>query len=279
MKRACLFLLASVAFGQGQQPNVSNAKFEMRAFFGDLSAQIRSDAPTWFGYAIKTARSHEGSCCWNSGRECGCALEGSEARTTVRGTTGNVPVPLEGLDAMAVLFRVANNTIEKVQAYSLSCQLDAGGLPFIWISGVTAQASLAFLDKLIDADGSHRVTDGALFALSQHEGAEAIDRLIRRAKRDASPHLRGQALFWLAQRAGDRAAATITDAIVNDPDTGVKKRAVFALSQLPDGEGVPKLIDVARTQRNPEVRKQAFFWLGQSKDPRAFAFIESVLTK
>ncbi len=83
----------------------------------------------------------------------------------------------------------------------------------------------------------------------------------------------------MAQKAGARAAAAITDAIQNDPNTEVKKRAVFALSQLPKDEGVPKLIDIARTQRNPEVRKQAFFWLGQSKDPRAIAFIEQVLTR
>ena len=29
---------------------------------------------------------------------------------------------------------------------------------------------------------------------------------------------------------------------------------------------------------NPEVREQAVFWLGQSKDPRALAFFERILT-
>jgi HEAT repeat protein len=48
---------------------------------------------------------------------------------------------------------------------------------------------------------------------------------------------------------------------------------------MPDGEGVPKLIEVARTNRNAEVRKKAIFWLGQSKDPRALAFFEEVLTR
>jgi hypothetical protein len=44
-------------------------------------------------------------------------------------------------------------------------------------------------------------------------------------------------------------------------------------------DGVTKLIEVARSNRNREVRKQAMFWLGQSRDPRAAAFIEEVLTK
>ena len=71
----------------------------------------------------------------------------------------------------------------------------------------------------------------------------------------------------------------ITERIEQDPDTDVKKKAVFALSQLPREEGVPLLINVARTNANPAVRKQAMFWLGQSKDPRALAFFEEVLTR
>jgi hypothetical protein len=47
---------------------------------------------------------------------------------------------------------------------------------------------------------------------------------------------------------------------------------------MPASEGVPLLINVARTNTNREVRKQAIFWLGQSKDPRAMAFFEEVLT-
>ncbi len=54
---------------------------------------------------------------------------------------------------------------------------------------------------------------------------------------------------------------------------------MFALTQLPADESTTQLIRVARTNRNPQVRKQALFWLGQSKDPRALAYIEEVLTR
>ena len=79
--------------------------------------------------------------------------------------------------------------------------------------------------------------------------------------------------------AGQKAAALITERIDQDPDTDVKKRAVFALSQLPKDDGIPRLIQVARSNANPAVRKQAMFWLGQSKDPRALAFFQEVLSK
>jgi HEAT repeat protein len=103
--------------------------------------------------------------------------------------------------------------------------------------------------------------------------------MLRMAKDDPEPHVRGQALFWLAQKAGQKASNGITAAIQNDPDTEVKKKAVFALSQMPKDEGVPKLIEVAQNNHNPEVRKQAMFWLGQSNDPRALAFFEKILSQ
>ena len=335
-------LVAATAFAQQGQPSVSNARLETRTFSGNLDSQIKAATPTWFGYAIKTVRTHRDSCCSSGDGSCGCSLEGNRANA-VSGAQPAGAVQLEGSQTLAVLFRVANNSVEQIRGFSLSCSLDAGGLPFIWITGVPPEESLSYLEKLVRAGASDHVVDGAIFAIAEHDnpradaildqltrptepekirekatfwlgasrGArgvtilkeilandpsehvrdkavfalsiskqpEALDTLIRAAKTDPSPHVRGQAIFWLAQKAGQRASSTITDAIANDPDTGVKKRAVFALSQLPSGEGIPKLIEVARTQRNPEVRKQAFFWLGQSKDTRALAFIEDVLTK
>ncbi len=278
MNRFALLLLASTLFAQNRQPNVSNTHLETRAFSGDLASEMKIKGPAWFGYEIKTMPGDHRSCCSVDGYECGCSLEDRSGSTVVRGSA-NSPIPLEGSTAMAVLFRVESNAVQKMRAFSLDCPLDAGGLPFRWITGVPVAASVAYLEKLVGSDESRRVTDGAVFALSQHDSPEALDALIRMAHTNASVHVREQALFWLAQRAGARAVAAIQDAVVNDPNTDVKKRAVFALSQLPPAESVPDLIAVARTQRNPEVRKQAFFWLGQSRDPRALAFIEQVLTK
>jgi hypothetical protein len=275
VKTLLLFALASMAWSQ----NLTNAQLETHAYSGNLEQQIRSERPTWFGYAAKSVSKNNQSCCWNGQSQCGCSLEGNGRGTSVQVNSTGSPVKLEGSDAIAILFRVSNNSIEKIQLYSLSCQLDAGGLPFVWLTGVPEDASVSFLQRMVNSHSSDHIQNGAIFAISQHEGGRALDAMIEMARENASPHVREQALFWLAQRAGERAAATITNAIANDPDTEVKKKAVFALSQLPKDESVPKLIEVARTQRNPEVRKQAFFWLGQTHDPRALAYIQEVLTK
>ena len=342
MKPTLLVFITAALFAQNWQPNVSNAKFESRAYAGNLGSQFRSDTPAWFGYAVKTFPGDHQNCCWSGAGPCLCQLEG-ERHNQVTGSRSSGPVQLEAQDALAVLFRVDGNEVRKVQAYSLSCPLDAGGRPFIWLTQVPSKDSLAylrqfvtasnadhkldgavmaialhddpeadsilheltgpgqsekvrekavfwlgagrgdrgtaFLKELLAKDPSEHIRDKAVFALSISKDPKALDYIIEAAKTDSSPHIRGQALFWLAQKAGARSVAAISNAILNDPDTGVKEKAVFALSQLPKDEGVPKLIEVARDQRNPEVRKKAFFWLGQSRDPRALAFIEEVLTK
>jgi hypothetical protein len=147
-----------------------------------------------------------------------------------------------------------------------------------WLGNARDRSGLEVLKRMAKSDTSPTVRDQVTFALSQSREKEALDELVRMAKEDESVRVRGQALFWLAQKAGDRAIGAISSAIENDPDTEVKKKAVFALSQLPRDEGVPLMINVARDNKNPAVRKQAMFWLGQSKDPRALAFFEQVLT-
>jgi len=270
MKTLAFLLFACAAFAQNRQPDVVNAQFETRTFSGDLGSQIRAGSATWFGYEVKSKRHTGDSCCDR------CRLERSHEQVSARPSR---PVPLEGSDAIALLYRVEGNAIQKIQVHSLACPLDAGGLPFVWLSGVPARASASFLKKLVTSNTADHLAHAAIFALSQHDDPAAITMLEDLARPPQAAHVRGQAIFWLAQEAGSRAAAFIRGAIENDPDTEVKKKAVFALSQLPKDEGVPKLIEVAQENRNPEVRKQAFFWLGQSNDPRALAFIEQVLSR
>ncbi|MFL6447028.1 MAG: HEAT repeat domain-containing protein [Bryobacteraceae bacterium] len=266
-----------MSFGQGSQPVVTHAAFESRAFSGNLPDAIRSGSAHWFGYAVKATPRGGGGCCWANGTGYGCGLEGRSSTANDAHTKPN-PIELEGPSEIGVFFRFENGTVGKVQVYSLQCPLDAGGLPFTWLTGVPTDASLRYLETLLSSSNPH-VADGATLAISRHAGNPAVPLLVNLAKSAPSSHVRSQALFWLADRAGQQATAAITDAIQNDPDNKVKRQAVFALSRLPNDEGIPKLIELAQTQKNPEVRKQAFFWLGQSHDPRAIAFFESVLSR
>ena len=185
---------------------------------------------------------------------------------------------------LTILARFEAGTLVRLRTATPDCEIDAGGLPVVWLDGVKPDDSAAWLTSLINTiPGSgeryDRVVRPAVVALAMHEGTAATRSLVTIARDHTVSRMRSDALFWLGQRAGDQALPTIVEAIDRDPDTDVKKRAVFALSQLPKDDGVPKLIDVARSNRNPAVRKQAMFWLGQSNDPRALKFFEEVLLK
>jgi len=283
--------VAAFAAAADAPPRLVNARVETRSAASGLEPALRSAVPAsrdpaWIGYAVPGEGRHQ-MCCWESaesaGLACpGCRLEG-RGGFTVRGDgeTRAGAVSLEGDETVVVLFRAEAGQVERIRAFSAGCALDAGGLPFVWLTGVRPAESVRLLRSFaasgVSGGRSGKRDEAALAALAFHADPSALDALIGLARQDASAHVRGQALFWLAQRAGSRVSGVITRAIEDDPETEVKKRAVFALSQLPHDEGVPLLIDAARRNRNPAVRKQAVFWLGQSKDPRALTFFEELL--
>ena len=352
-----LALMLGGANAPAQHPDVTNARLETRPAEAGLAEALRaataSAGAVWVGYAAPLVQgSDHHSCCYsNGGHAAGrCFLEGRNGGGISTHGQAPGPVELEAPRLFHVLFRAEGGAITRVRTFSRDCALDAGGLPFVWLTGVRPAESVGLLSGLVEqaerARGSEREGkkgEGALVALALHAGEEAdralagfvaagrndklremaafwlgasrglsgfellrklaredasdrfrekltfaisvsrqpgaTDELLRMARADSSARVRGQALFWLAQKAGKKAAEGITEAIRDDPETEVKKRAVFALSQLPKDEAVPLLIDVARNNRNPVVRKQAMFWLGQSKDPRALAFFEELLSR
>jgi HEAT repeat protein len=147
-----------------------------------------------------------------------------------------------------------------------------------WLGNARERPGYDALVRLRDSDDAS-FREHLTFCFSQSKVKEAPATLIDMAKNDPSPRVRGQALFWIAQKARRKVDADVIRAATDDPDVEVKKKAVFALSQIPNGEGVPDLIRVAQENKSHEVRKQAMFWLGQSKDPRALAFFEKVLSQ
>ena len=325
-----------------------------RGLAAEVKSLVASPGPQWIGYSQPIVAGDRRMCCFHSisgsgmGRKdfcCGgCLLERDSSFTM--SDDGDRSVPLEGPAGLVVLLRADRGSIGRVRTLDDECGIDAGGLPFTWLTDVRPEESIALLGTIVrqmeggrheDAFGSalaavaltaHPSADALLesllargqprelrrqaafwtgnsrgargfeilrrvipndpdddfrrhgtFALSQSPVPAALDLVVSMAKSDPDGEVRGQALFWLAQKAGERAAEAIENAIRDDPDEEVKKKAVFALSQLPRGQAVPELIRVARTNRNAEVRKQAIFWLGQTKDPRALAFIEEILTR
>ncbi len=260
---AIAVLLTADASAQSQ---IVNAQLTSRQATRSLDAEIQSVAaqpgPAWIAYRVSTVPGPQHMCDSNSWT--------------------STKVMLEPATELTVLVRVENGRLERLQTVTPDCEVDAGGLPVVWLEGISPAQSASWLTaqiKSAEPSGgrSPKIVDSALRALIWHPGDHQINTVVGLAREDRRPSVRSQALFWLAQRAGQQAVGAIRNAIDNDPETEVKRKAVFALSQLPKDEGVPLLIDIARNNSNREVRKQAMFWLGQSKDPRAVSFFEQVL--
>jgi hypothetical protein len=257
-------LLAAASLLSAQNPPaVLNAHLETRASTGSLDGQLRSATPAWFGYQIKTVRKNDS--------DHGCWLEGDSGhRKEIR---SDRPVQLEGSDLAAVLYRVANNQVEKVQVFSLSCPLDAGGLPFVWLTGVSAQASLAELRQLATSP----VTDGAIFAIAEHDDPQADSILNQLTETSQPERVREKVAFWLGSARGAAGVTTLQRMLKNDPSAAVRDKVVFALSVSKQPEAMETLLAAAKTDPSAHVRGQAIFWLAQKAGKQAQAAIVNAI--
>ena len=274
MRLLLVLALASAVFAQ--TPEISNAKLETRQFSGDLASHVHGTSPAWFGYAVKAPAGEHESCCWHDGNRCGCALENESHRGSSDSRPRN-PVPLEGSSAIAILIRVANSDVERVRVYSMACPLDAGGLSFVWLSGVSAGASLSYLEKLAIAHTEDKVLDGAVLAISQHDDSGA-DTALERLTRPALPeNLREKAIFWIGASRGAPGLRVLKNLLAHEASEKIRDKAVFALSINKQPEALDTLISVARSDASPHVRSQAIFWLSQKAGQRASATISSAI--
>ena len=148
------------------------------------------------------------------------------------------------------------------------------------IGPVSTREAVDYLMSLANSS-STKVGSEAIFPMTLADSVEIWQGLLRLARDDSKPHgVRTQSVFWLSQIAGESITANLAE-LTGDAavDREVREQAVFALSQRPRSEGVPALINIARTNRDPEIRKKALFWLGQSRDPRALALFEEILSR
>jgi len=141
-----------VAAQAAEAPRVENAKLETRTVGASLDGAFReiangAEKAVWVGYSVDQVAGNREACCnnnWNDGN-CGtCRLEKENSGTT--GTAhadGNVR--LESGRQLVVLYRLEAKQVVKIRVASNDCTLDAGGLPFFWLTGVKPTDSIALL--------------------------------------------------------------------------------------------------------------------------------------
>jgi len=149
------------------------------------------------------------------------------------------------------------------------------------IGQVSTREAVDYLMSVANSSSSSKIGSEAIFPMTLADSVEIWQGLLRLARDQSRPNsIRTQSVFWLSQIAGEKITANLAE-LTGDAaiDRDVREQAVFALSQRPHGEGVTALINIARTNRDREIRKKALFWLGQSRDPRALALFEEILSR
>src|SRR5262249_10204978 len=134
---------------------------ETRAVSGTLEATLRgilaqAEKPEWVGYSVDDISGDRSMCCgnWSDGAGCGtCRLENDHNNWTSGSNKGenqgSGSVKLEGSRRLVVLFRLEAKQVDRIRVASEDCALDAGGLPFLWLTGVKSAESVALLTTYV----------------------------------------------------------------------------------------------------------------------------------
>src|SRR5260370_2914545 len=281
---------ASAAVTQAaDSTHIENAKLETRAAGASLDATIRGIAGStekaeWVGYHVDEVAGERCVCCdnnWNEGN-CGtCRLEKENAGAS--GTThtdGNVK--LEGTRQLIVLFRLEGKQVAKIRVASDDCTLDAGGLPFIWLTGVKAPESVALLATYVrgadfEGRGEHKIGHGALTAIGLHAGASADRALESFVTPEQREELRRQAAFWMGAARGKAGLSALQHMAKTDASSDVRAHVAFALSVSHETGALEEMIRMAHDDTSSHVRGQALFWLAQKAGKEAVGTITGAI--
>jgi hypothetical protein len=257
--------IATAGVAAAQAP-VVNARVERRAVTQGLAREVQAvmdrGSAAWLGYSVPLLQRTDGtlrSSEWYGSR---CRLE--------------PPTQL------VVLARVEARALVELRSVAVDCDLDASGMPLVWLDNVSADDSVAWLASLVGntaATPRDWRTDAAISALARHASPGAVAPIARLAREGVTTQLRTRGISALAQRPAADALPTLNAVIDKDQDRSVKRQAVSALNRLAGGAGVPRLTELARSHQDPEIRKYAMQVLGQSRDPRAVDFLTQVLLK
>ena len=290
-------LLATILFAPRMQsepqsaeiPRIENAKMEARALTATLDATFRgllaqADKPEWIGYSVAEVTGDRGVCCGNyhDGSGCGtCNLERDHDGFTSE-TRSNGIVKLEGPRQLVVLLRLEAKQVVRIRVASDDCTLDAGGLPFLWLTDVKPAESVAFLQTFLrsadfESHGDRGNGNGALTAIALHADASADRAFESFITPDQREGLRKQAAFWMGAARGAAGFSALQRMAKNDPSSDVRAHVAFALSVSHEPGAIDEMIRMAHDDTSSHVRGQALFWIAQKAGKKAVGTISGAI--
>jgi HEAT repeat protein len=165
--------------------------------------------------------------------------------------------------------------VDKIRFIETGCRVDAGGLPFTWLTDASEDDSVAWLSSLVSAD-NQRHSDEALAAIAAHGTAKATIALEGFSSSANPLWLREKAAFWLGAGRGHDGYLALKK-LASDPDPEFRKKLSFGLFVSHDPAAVDDLIHMAKSDQDIGVREQAIFWVGQKAGAKAVAMLKDTV--
>lgn len=284
---ALILSASAIAFSaqqSGQQPRVDNTQFNTEPASTGLSATVTrfrdSGQQLWIGYEVLSLpRTHLSSCSDSSAASSsddGCCGELLlERDRDGMNVTDKVTDPNP---AMYVLLRLDHGAIIHVRTSRPGCRLNAGGVPFTWLTGINADDSANFLAdlarKTID---DKQPADDALAALAMHATPTATKLLASLAASSNPERLREKAAFWLGAERGHDGLLVLQKLVNDEPNPKLREKLAFDLSINKDPAATDELLALAKSDSDPHVRGQALFWLAHKAGQKASAGITNAI--
>jgi HEAT repeat protein len=288
---AAMAVLASVAVGHeaSAQGRFTNARSETRSAAQGVDRAVQAmTSAGWIGYRVPMVPGPRQMCCFDTigpgdNSCCGmCRLEGGGGVSMNTGdpNTRGGRIVLEPPTEFLVLARVERGGVQRVRTFTPDCDVDAGGMPVVWLTDVTADASITWLSGLVTADrpdDREKIAKAAMHAIAMHE-SPAADRALERFVAPTQPEwLRSDTSFWLGNSRGEPGARLLARMIAQDPSDKVREKVTFGLSQSKQPSALATLIDTAKSDKSTKVRGQALFWLAQRAGREAAAAIANAI--
>lgn len=288
-----------------EMAQVVNAKLETRAVSGTLAETFRGiqsqgDKPEWVGYSVAQVTGDRTVCCGNYSdgynhcdacnleRENGYTINNSNSSSSTHANNSSSAsavkgtVELEGSRQLVVLFRLEGKQVVRIRQASEDCTLDAGGLPFLWLTGVKPTESVALLTAFVqranfDDHSDREVSQGALAAIALHADASADRAFESFVANDQPEQLRKHASFWLGAARGKYGEQLLVRMSKSDPSAEVRSQVTFALSVSHEPDAVNEMIRMAKEDESSHVRGQALFWLAHKAGQKAIGAITGAI--
>ena len=291
---AFVALCALVSREASAQGRFTNARTETQSAASGLESAVRAVAArggiVWIGYRAPMVAGQRNMCCYdmiadNTVSGGMCRLESGSGVSMSTGDLrdrNGTRIALEPATEFLVLARLENAAVSRLRTFTPDCDVDAGGLPVVWLADVKTDDSVAWLTTLVTAspdagERKDRVGKTALTAIALHNAA-AADRTLESFVAPARPEwLRGETAFWLGSTRGEAGVRLLTRMLAQDPSDKVREKVTFGLSVSTVPSALTTLIATARDDRSTRVRGQALFWLAHKAGNEALATITGAI--